>query len=191
MKFKLYLENTELTNLAPFDEIKKHATASSELYSDDDNFMVVRAKSHASACYYGSFTKSRFCIANPDDTSEFDKIGEVKGMGGGESKFFYVFAKKISLKNKNSILGIMVYPKRMSNLVQNMSVSEIVAQGKARFYEMFKKDFSYSDEFLEKWVKEVLAEGRFFESYNSSNKIILPTELKVLIGPKLYSEILK
>lgn len=188
LSFRQFLENTEVKNAAPVDEIKRYAQKNGELHNEDDDWIVVEPKNHKSACFYGSFTRSRFCVANPDDSSEFEKIASIKMYTGEDATFLYAFSKNLSLKNKNAVFGMMIYPPAASNAMRRGTPEQLVAQGKARFQQMFGKEFAYSDDFLIDWVNEVLKEPRFFESYNSNNKIVKPSELKQHLG-SLYAEL--
>jgi|TARA_R110000787_G_scaffold336_8_gene1275 hypothetical protein len=183
------LEN-EIKNNLPIDEIMKFADSRGEVFADTDTHLVVRPSNHKSSCNYGQYTRSNFCLAEEDNPSEWDQIDMITQQMGSPAHFYYAFSKKLSQKNKNSIFGIMVYPRAWSDMAVNMSDEELVATGRQRFTDQVGGELAYSDEFLLDWVKQVKHHNNLFESYNSNNKIILPNDLESQLGVNLFNIII-
>ena len=190
VRSSIITEANEVLNAAPISEIKAKAMAHHEMYDEDDNYIVVKPKSHGNVCFYGQHSRSRFCVANPEDSTEWDKFEGIHEMLGAPAHMYIVFSKTLSLKNKNAIFAIIVYPKKMSEMGLRMSDEQLIAQGKMRFKDEVGKDISYSDAFLLDWVKQIKKHNVMFESYNSNNKIVLPDELKEHLGEELFKKIL-
>lgn len=129
-------------------------------------------------------------MADEENPSEWDQIDAITQQMGSPAYFYYAFSKTKSQKNKNSIYGIMVYPRAWSDMAVNMSDEELVETGKQRFRDQVGGELAYTDEFLLGWVQQVKKYENLFESYNSNNKIILPDDLKDQLGDELFFQII-
>jgi hypothetical protein len=109
----------------------------------------------------------------------------------GESpKFFFVFSKKISTKNKNSAFGIFLYPRAATAMMTQRSDEATIQSARERFRAETGGELKYDDALLQQWIDELRQEGRFYESYNSKNTIVLPSQLKSALGSALYERII-
>jgi hypothetical protein len=190
VRSSIITEANGVLNAAPITEIKAKAMAHHELVDEDEDYIVVEPKSHGNVCYYGQHSRSRFCVANLEDSTEWDKFEGIHEMLGAPAHMYIVFSKTLSLKNKNAIFAIIVYPKKMSDMGLRMSDEQLIAQGKQRFKGETGKDISYSDSFLLDWVKQIKKHNVMFESYNSNNKIVLPDDLEEALGKELFTRII-
>lgn len=188
--FSKYLIENEVKNNLPIDEIMSFASERDEVFTDTDEHLVVRPQSHKTSCYYGQYTRSNFCLADENNPSEWDQIDMITQQMGSPANFYYTFSKILSQKNKNSIYGIMVYPRAWSDMAVNMSDEELIETGKQRFRDQVGGELAYTDEFLLDWVQQIKHHNNLFESYNSNNKIILPDDLEVQLGSDLFNKII-
>lgn len=190
MSFKLFFE-AQQHNIAPIDDLREFADRHGELFRETDHHLVVKPRTHKTACYYGQYTRSRFCVADKDNPNDWNMLDMIAQMTGGDpAAFYYAFNKQLSLKNKNAIFGIVSYPITWSQMMISMSDEQIIAQGKQRFAQEVGTELAYDDQFLLQWVAQIRDIGHLFESYNSNNRVILPYDLRDQIGHQLFADII-
>lgn len=129
-------------------------------------------------------------MADPNDGSEWNTLSMVENHFGARPKFYFVFSKKISTKNKNSTFGVLVYPEAMGRMASRAPDEQIIASARQRFNDQYGGELKYDDDFLRRYINEVRNSGAHFESYNSKNSMVLPSQLKQYLGEELYGKII-
>ena len=107
--FLVFMEGDEVKNLHPIDELREYSNNNQEFFSEDDNYLVIRPKSHKTSCFYGQYTKSKYCLADEEKPSEWDQIDMITSQFGDPAYFYYVFSKKLSAKNSKSVYMVLWY----------------------------------------------------------------------------------
>jgi hypothetical protein len=181
-------KQTEITNLLPIDAIRERAEETDVVVFENERHLIIQPQSHQAACNYGQYSRSRFCIANPNDDSDWNMFEQLRTQHNLDPKFYFIFDKTMSTKNKKTVSGVVVYPASMSAQALQMGDDAIIENGKKRFRDEVGGEINYSDEYLKEWVSQIRKYGRLFEAYNSNNRIILPDELSILLGEGVFRE---